>query len=408
MATKIKTQMRLTSLPLLPQETLYVGVDIGKFRHVAGFLSRTLLARHERFEGCPTFAFEQSREGFRSFVDRLREYVPLEQVTVLLEQTGHYHRLLEQYLLDLDITVYRVHVQKRVEGMLKTDKRDALSLANTLYTQLELGAQVADKMQVVRRIEPPTSAAAQLQGVMRHRYELSHMSTQYRNKLTAICDQLFPELVQVFHDPNLPTALAFRIAFPTPHALAIASLGDLRALRQGRFPSDAQLLHLQQLASETIGVTDLDRQRGLVLEQGLLIKELQLIQEHQENLQTTITDIVQNCREGQILLSNPPIGPIQAATIIATIGNIANFAKACELKSYFGWAPRKKQTGVCMDRTNLSKRGVRPMKQMLFLMAARATTLDCEWARIYQRLLPRLCTYDERESIEERKKCSEG
>src|SRR5260370_13005609 len=49
-----------------------------------------------------------------------------------------------------------------------------------------------------------------------------------------------------------------------------------------------------------------------------------------------------------------------------------------------------------MDRTNLSQRGVRPMKQMLFLMASRATTLDCEWARIYQRLLPRLCTYDER------------
>lgn len=36
------------------------------------------------------------------------------------------------------------------------------------------------------------------------------------------------------------------------------------------------------------------------------------------------------------------------------------------------------------------------MKQMLFLMAARATTLDGEWARIYQRLLPRLATYDER------------
>jgi hypothetical protein len=33
---------------------------------------------------------------------------------------------------------------------------------------------------------------------------------------------------------------------------------------------------------------------------------------------------------------------------------------------------------------------------MLFLVAARATTLDCEWARIYQRLLPRLCIYDER------------
>lgn len=133
-----------------------------------------------------------------------------------------------------------------------------------------------------------------------------------------------------------------------------------------------------------------------MLEQGLLIRELRLIQEHLETLHTTITDIVQNCREGQILLSIPPIGSVQAATIIATIGNITNFTKACELKSYFGWAPRKKQTGISMDRTNLSQRGVRPMKQMLFLMASRATTLDCEWARIYQRLLPRLCTYDER------------
>lgn len=101
-------------------------------------------------------------------------------------------------------------------------------------------------------------------------------------------------------------------------------------------------------------------------------------------------------REGHILLSIPPIGPIQAATIIATVGNIANFEKASELKSYFGWAPKRSQTGVSFDRTKLTTRGSRPMKQMLFLMAARATTLECEWARIYQRLLPRLATYDER------------
>ena len=36
------------------------------------------------------------------------------------------------------------------------------------------------------------------------------------------------------------------------------------------------------------------------------------------------------------------------------------------------------------------------MKHMLFLMATRATTFECEWARIYRRLLPRLATYDER------------
>jgi len=35
-------------------------------------------------------------------------------------------------------------VQERPKGMVKTDKRDALGLANRLYTQLELGAQVED------------------------------------------------------------------------------------------------------------------------------------------------------------------------------------------------------------------------------------------------------------------------
>jgi hypothetical protein len=142
--------LRCSPAPLLPCETLYVGVDIGKAKHVAGFLSPTLLQRHERFEGCPTLNFEQSREGFRAFVDRLREYVPLEQVQVLRE---------------LDITVYRIHIQKRASGMLKTNKRDALGLANTLYTQLALGSQVADKLQLVRRIVPPIKAAAQLRSI---------------------------------------------------------------------------------------------------------------------------------------------------------------------------------------------------------------------------------------------------
>ena len=36
------------------------------------------------------------------------------------------------------------------------------------------------------------------------------------------------------------------------------------------------------------------------------------------------------------------------------------------------------------------------MKKMLYLMAVRSVTLECEWVRIYQRLFPRMGTYDER------------
>src|SRR5437667_3977918 len=129
---KARTTSNLQIIPMLAHETLYVGIDIGKQTHVAGFLSTTLLVRHQRFESCPALSFENSREGFRSLVDRISTYVPLTQVYVVMEVTGHYHRTLLQYLQEMDITVYVMHVQKRQAGMLKTDKRDALGLANHL------------------------------------------------------------------------------------------------------------------------------------------------------------------------------------------------------------------------------------------------------------------------------------
>ena len=134
-----KTSVPVDQEPLSPlgQETLDVGVDIGKKAHVAGFTSVTLLTRHQRFEHCPALTFENSREGFRSLIDRIRMYVPLTQVQVVLEVTGHYHRVLLAYLQELGIPVYLLHVQKRQEGLLKSDKRDALGLANLLYNQLE-------------------------------------------------------------------------------------------------------------------------------------------------------------------------------------------------------------------------------------------------------------------------------
>src|SRR5215471_7013870 len=125
--------------------------------------------------------------------------------------------------------------------MMKTDKRDALNLANTLYNQLALGIQVSDKTQLVRRAVPPTPAAAQLKGFIRHRYELVRETTQRKNKLTAICDELFPEFTRILHDPNGSTALALRGHFPTPAALATASLSALQEVRgKARCFSDAK------------------------------------------------------------------------------------------------------------------------------------------------------------------------
>jgi transposase len=245
---------------------------------------------------------------------------------------------------------------------------------------------------------PPTEAAAQLKGLIRHRYELIQESTQRKNKLTAICDEVFPELTRVVKDPNSLFALALREQFPTPQALATTSLTTLVEIRGGaRSLSDAKLLELQRLAAQSIGVKEVARQRGLVLEQTQLIKELRLLREHVEQLEDEIVSIVEHAREGQILLSFPGIGPVMAATTIAAIGSIHNFPSASALKSYFGWAPVVVQSGSTLDHSRLTRGGTRTMKQMLFLAVFQAIRLpDNEWAKLYERLVKAGCPFDEK------------
>src|SRR5437016_873218 len=174
--------------------------------------------------------------------------------------TGHYQRALRQFLLDCDITVHEMHVAERQREMTKTDKRDAQRLANHLYNQLELHAQVADKKQVVRQALPDSRVARELHRLVQNRAEQVRECTRCKNKLTAICDQLFPELTRTFKDPNGQTALAIRAKYPTAHAVAVATLPDLCALRTGTKPSAANLERLRHLAAQTIGVRDVVEQ----------------------------------------------------------------------------------------------------------------------------------------------------
>lgn len=73
---------------------------------------------------------------------------------------------------------------------------------------------------------------------------------------------------------------------------------SLCEVRKRNYPSDEQLVRLQQLASQSVGTKDVSRQRGLVFEQTQLIKELKQLQEHLEQLDAELCGIVEHCREG--------------------------------------------------------------------------------------------------------------
>ncbi len=376
-------------------EILYVGIDIGKARHVAGFVSDALFSRYRRFERCPVLSFEQSRAGFERLLAAIETYGPLDRCAVVMEHTGHYHRLVEQYLLEHNIALYEIHAQKR-EHRDKTDKRDALSLANHLYNQLAKGVQFSETIKLARRVLPPTETATYLRSLVKHREVLSREITQRKNNLIAICDEVFPELTHIIKDTNGATALNIREKFPTAASIAAASLDELRTCRINYRPTDRQFEELHDLATQSIGTRDPGRIKSLTMQQKHLIKELRLLQQHTEEIDGEITTALKNSREGQILDSLPIFGPVQSATLIASIGNIHNFSRQSELKSYCGWSPTTVQTGTSVDQVKLTKGGNPVLKRMIYLVTMSAIKLDTEWRDLYNRLVPIKCNYDTR------------
>ncbi|GHO99501.1 IS110 family transposase [Reticulibacter mediterranei] len=383
----------VAQIPRLHNEPLYVGIDVSKNTHMVALISPFLLRKNGRYDACPTFEVKNTQAGFDDLIARMECYAPRSECVVLMEQTGHYHRPLQQYLLNIGIAVYEIHVQKRPSRN-KSDKRDALNLANLLYNQLELKAQATDSMQIAHRVIGASATATTLRPLVMRRFELAQRSTRCRNQLIAICDELFPEFTQAIKDPNGASALRIREHFPTPGDIAAASVKDLKAFCPGVQPSARVLGQLQELASCSVGIKDPARIEALLFEQGQLIAELRLLREHMEVLDEKIEALVEGTREGVILTSIPMISPLRAASILASIGIISNFRSSAALKAYFGWSPVSNQTGTSTDTMKLGRGGNRLMKQTMYMTGLSAIRGDTEWRSLYQELVLKKCPLD--------------
>src|SRR5258706_10672519 len=142
-------QARQLSLSVIEQHCVCLSdtCSICRYSAVAPF---TWTRRAYRSCSSPTIRYN-------SFFSTI--YLILYPVNPVSEYVGC-HRSIMRVSGDAMIGACIMHVQERPKGMLKTDKRDALTLANHLYNQLEKGIQAADKTQLVRRAVPPSGPAA--------------------------------------------------------------------------------------------------------------------------------------------------------------------------------------------------------------------------------------------------------
>lgn len=107
------------------------------------------------------------------------------------------------------------------------------------------------------------------------------------------------------------------------------------------------------------------------------------------DLEAAIVAVVAEDDEAGRLQEIPGIGPQNAATIRAELGDVSRFSSVDQIIAYAGLEPRTHDSGRLAGQKRLSKRGPGALRHALYLAALVAVRFRAEWRVRYQRLLER-------------------
>src|SRR5574344_735742 len=125
----------------------------------------------------------------------------LDNVSVIMESTGIYHRPIERYFLDNNFNVYTINalyskMYKRNLRKTKTDKLDCLSLAELFFN--------TDFKQYIK----PNEIYLNLNALSRQYFALSEVSTNLKNRYKNLIYLCFPEYELIFKNQAIYSDIA--------------------------------------------------------------------------------------------------------------------------------------------------------------------------------------------------------
>lgn len=348
------------------------GIDVGKFFSEMAILSPSneviarMKIRHDSSTDVER-AVELLKKTEKDFDSR-----PF----VVMESTGHYHKILFHSLCKagLEVSIINPIQTDSIKNIgirkVKNDKVDARKIA-LLY-----------RFQELKTTNIPDEDIECLRSLCRQYYKLSDELTAYKNRLTGIVDQLMLNFKDVFPNIFSKAALAVLEKYPTPAHILKANRNKLIALiqknsRRSLKWATAKYELLISKAKEFAPLSISNSSNVAML--GVYISMIKTLEENLEKVLKAIRSLItENMAKDipmlaltlELLQSIPGIGLISAVTILAEIGDFSAFSKPGKLVAYFGIDPSVMQSGEFTGTQNkMSKRGSRLLRRVLFTIA---------------------------------------
>lgn len=295
---------------------------------------------------------------------------------VVLESTGHYHKILFHYLSDsgFEVSIINPIQSDSIKNIgirkVKNDKVDAHRIA-LLY-----------RFSFIKTTVVPDEDIDCLRSLCRQYYKLSDELTTYKNRLVGIVDQVMLNFTDVFQNVYSKTALAVLDKYPSPDHILKANKKTLISLIEKSSKKGLEwstkkynLLILKAKEFKSLSIST----PGNLAILKVNISMVRTLQESRKSILDAVKEIILTDSLSDVpvlspiidlLCSIPGIGVLTAATILAEVGDFSAFSKPNKLVAFFGIDPSVNQSGEFTGtRNKMSKRGSRLLRRVIFTTA---------------------------------------
>lgn len=360
----------------------FIGIDWASQAHAVCVIDETARIH---WQGAVSHT-AQGLSEFRRRLHGLRRRGPLR---IALERPSG---LLVDTLLDAGLEVVPIHPNALKASRPrysaaggKSDPGDAFILADLLRTD----------GQRFRPLHAPSDETRAVRALVRGREQLVAQRVALANQLRALLERFWPGAAVIFAEVDSPIALAFLTRYPTPHSAArLAERRLAQFLGQhaycGRRPVAELLARLRRAPASQVGEAEAEASGEVV---RALVAVLTPLVAHIQQLSAAIAAALAQHPDGPLLQSLPRSGAVNAAQILAELGDDrARFPADAQLAAEAGLAPVTHASGkhrAVVFRWACNKR----LRQALTTLADNSRHASRWAALVYQRARARGCRH---------------
>lgn len=356
----------------------YIGIDIAKFNHEASIIDSNGKLVSE------SFSFSNSVKGLEKFQNFISSFsIDANNCIIGMEATGHYWLSLYSFLIDLGFSCVVINpiqsdaFRKMYIRQTKNDSVDSFVIAQILRF---------GQFSVSHFSDEDTFA---LRSLSRYRFALVDEASDWKRKLVAILDQVFPEYSSLFSNIYGVTSKELLSKYPLPEDMVSIPADELAELlskcSKGRFGID-KAKEIKQAASNSFGVKFALKSFSFQIKQ--IIAQISFLEDQILEIEDEISSMINSLCP--VITSITGIGDVLGAAIFSEIGDISRFEKANQLVAYAGLDVAVKQSGnFNATDTKISKRGSPYLRRAIWLAASVAAFKDPALSVYYQKLRQR-------------------